>query len=168
MLELRLTADVKRIAAMREALARECERSQVGPQHAAEVTLVVEQLVGPPEARGAMRSRLRTRASGDVFLVVTVQSDATMLMVRDTRPENGGLGEHRQRLLEEHTSSWSTMSGRDGRTVWAEIARPVAAPAPRREETRPARPSEVAADPGRRQPIATSPRRTAPRVPTRA
>jgi hypothetical protein len=129
MLELRLTADEKKIAAMHLAVERECERSKTGPDHVARVALIVEQLVGVPEPRGRGRGRSRrARTPGDVFVIVTVQSDATMLIVRDTRPEHGGLGERRQQVLEDHTSSWSTMSGPDGRTVWAEIPRTVAVP----------------------------------------
>ena len=58
-----------------------------------------------------------------MLVIVTVQSDATMLMLRDPRPERPELGERRARVLQEHTSRWSTMCGRDGRTIWAEIAR---------------------------------------------
>jgi hypothetical protein len=161
MLELRLTADVKRIAAMRDAIRRECERSKAGPEHAEAVAYVVEQLVGVPESRSGTRSRVWSRRSGDVFVVVTVQSDATMLMIRDTRPERSCLDETRDRLLEEHTSHWSTMSGRDGRTVWAEVARVVATPpvqpAPSVQSGRPPRP-DVSTAPARRvaPPVATN------------
>jgi hypothetical protein len=165
MLELRLTADEKKIAAMHLAIERECERSKTGPDHAARVALVVAQLVGVPEPRGRGRGR-RVRTPGDVFVIVTVQSDATMLIVRDTRPEHGGLGERRQGLLEEHTSSWSTMSGTDGRTVWAEIARTVAAPQPRREVAGPIR-TAVVREPAR-QVTSTPAPRTSPSVATSA
>src|SRR5882757_9532442 len=120
MLELRLIADAKRLASMRDAVSRECERAKAAPEHAARVALVIEQLIGAPEQPGGRR--LRRRVSGEVFVLVTVQSDATMLLVRDPRAENDGLGERRRQLLQEHASRWSTMSGRDGRTVWAEIA----------------------------------------------
>ena len=56
-------------------------------------------------------------------MIVTVQSDATMLMVRDPRRRTPSSATPRQRMLQEHTTRWSTMSGRDGRTIWAEIAR---------------------------------------------
>ena len=127
MIELRLTADVKRIASMRDAIRRECERAQTGVEHAEMVAFVAEHLVG-----GYGRERKRAgRRSSEVLMIVTVQSDATMLMVRDPRPPQAELGESRQRMLTEHTTRWSTMSGRDGRTVWAEIARkPGAAPEP--------------------------------------
>ncbi|MEA2147066.1 MAG: hypothetical protein QOG59_2653, partial [Solirubrobacteraceae bacterium] len=161
MLELRLTADEKKIAAMHLAIERECERSKTGPDHVARVALIVEQLVGVPEPRGRGRSR-RARTPGDVFVIVTVQSDATMLIVRDTRPEHGGLGQRRQQVLEDHTSSWSTMSGPDGRTVWAEIARAVAAPQPRRDgAARPTRNADVR-EPAPQAISPPSPRRTSP------
>src|SRR4051794_3227331 len=108
MLELYLTADPKRLASMRDAVARECGRARLAPEHAAVVALVTEQLVG-------------SRRSSEVFVLVTVQSDATMLMVRDPRPQHAELGADRHRLLERYTSRWSTISGRDGRTIWAEI-----------------------------------------------
>jgi len=127
MLELRLVADAKRMAAMRDAIGRECERTKAGTDHAAEIALVIEQLVDaddPLPGRRALRSR-----RAEVFVIVTVQSDATMLMVRDTRREHNGLGDRRQRVLQEHTTGWSTMAGPDGRTVWAEIARTRTTPA---------------------------------------
>jgi hypothetical protein len=117
MLELRLTADPKRMASMRDAVARECGRVDVGPEHAAVVALVAEQLIGG-ESDGRRSGR-----SPEVFVLITVQSDATMLMVRDPRPERAELGDRRHRLLEQYTTRWSTMSGRDGRTIWAEIER---------------------------------------------
>jgi hypothetical protein len=163
MLELRLTADEKKIAAMHLAIERECERSKTGPDHAARVALLVAQLVGAPEPRGRGR---RVRTPGDVFVIVTVQSDATMLIVRDTRPEHGGLGASRQGVLQEHTSSWSTMSGPDGRTIWAEISRTVPAPPLRPDRARPILSAEV------REPAAPAisppPRHTSPSVATRA
>ncbi len=165
MLELRLSADVKRVAAMRDAIERECERTRAGGEHAGRVILVVEQLVGAPEARGRRGRRLRTL--GDVFVIVTVQSDETMLIVRDTRPETDGLGERRRRVLEEHTSNWSTMSGRDGRTVWAEISRAPAVPAPR-PDARPIRTVDFC-EPAEHQAISpASSRRKRPPVATRA
>jgi hypothetical protein len=156
MLELRLTLDGKRLAAMRDAIVRECERSKAGAEHGAAVVRVVEQLVGASEPRRG-RPR-RVRGACDVFVIVTVQSDATMLIVRDARPELGGLGERRQQVLEEHTSSWSTMSGRDGRTIWAEIPRVVATRAPSDEESRPVPPTDIRESVALRreaQPVAT-------------
>jgi hypothetical protein len=130
MLELRLTADPKRIASMRELVRRECDRSKAGADHADDVALVIEQLVDADEAQSGRRG-FRARRRGDVFVVVTVQSDETWLMLRDTREEHGGLGERRRLVLEGHTSSWSTIVGPDGRTVWAEVPRaPRPEPAP--------------------------------------
>ena len=134
MLELRLTADAKRIASMRDAIGRECRRVHAGTEHAETVALITEQLVNGDDG-GGTRTRARARGrgrsgagSGEVFVLVTVQSDATMLMVRDPRPECPELGDRRRELLEEYTSRWSTMSGRDGRTIWAEISRLRCAP----------------------------------------
>ena len=123
MLELRLTTDPKRMASMREAVERECARANVGSGHAAVVALVTEQLVAG-ESGGKRRGR-SGRAS-EVFVLVTVQSDATMLMVRDAQPGNAELGERRHGVLEQYTTRWSTMSGRDGRTIWAEVDRDAA------------------------------------------
>jgi hypothetical protein len=114
MLELRLTADAKRIASMRAAIGRECRLSNVGAEHAEMVALLAEQLL--------------TGRRSEVLVVVTVQSDATLLMVRDTRPDNAQLGARRQDLLNGCTTRWSTMSGSDGRTIWAEISRPLGLP----------------------------------------
>ena len=136
MLELRLRADAKRIASMRDAISRECRRASVDPEHAYKVALVAEQLVLPNDDNGA---RARRGRAPEVLVLVTVQSGETMLMVRELRGERGELGARRQRVLEEHTSRWSTVSAADGRTIWAELARsaarkpapaaPVAAPA---------------------------------------
>jgi hypothetical protein len=124
MLELRLTADAKRVTAMRKAISRECRRSNVGPEHAETVAFVAEQLVG--EDDGARRRGRRAERPSEVLVIVTVQSDATMLMVRVARPAHTELGDRRERVLQSHTSRWSTMSGRDGRTIWAEITRTAA------------------------------------------
>ena len=59
-------------------------------------------------------------------MLVTVQSDATMLMVRDAQPGTAELGDRRNHVLEQYTTRWSTISGRDGRTIWAEIDRDAA------------------------------------------
>ena len=121
MLELRFIADARRIAAMRDSIARECSRLNVGAEHSETVAFVAEHLVGGGEkthragGTGARRSK--------VLVIVTVQSDATMLMVREAAPVPAELGDARQLLLEAYASRWSTMSGADGRTVWAEIAR---------------------------------------------
>jgi hypothetical protein len=123
MLELRVTADVKRIASMRDAIRRECERAQTGVEHAEMVAYVAERLVGSPG-----RTRVGRRPP-EMLIIVTVQSDATMLMVREPRPAQSELGAERQCMLAHHTTRWSTMSGRDGRTIWAEIAR-TAGPVP--------------------------------------
>ena len=61
MLELRLTADAKRIASMREAIGRECMRMKADAQHAEVVALVVEQLVVDPVEKGARPSRAGRR-----------------------------------------------------------------------------------------------------------
>src|SRR3954447_11084238 len=119
MLELRLNADAKRIASMCDAVLRECARLKTGEDHADVVSLVVAQLV-----TGDDHKPVRGRAS-DVLVIVTVQSDATMVMVRDARPAQLELGESRDAVLKRYTTRWSTMSGRDGRTIWAEVCRSV-------------------------------------------
>jgi hypothetical protein len=128
MLELRLT-DAKRITSMGEAIRRECRRVNAGPQHADTLVFVAEQLVGEDD-RGRARGRRAERAS-EVLVIVNVQSDATMLMVRHARPAPRELGDRREWLLQEYATRWSTMSGGDGRTIWAEISPTrVAEPAP--------------------------------------
>ncbi|MCU1466205.1 MAG: hypothetical protein JWM72_2133 [Actinomycetia bacterium] len=119
MLELRLNADAKRIAAMRASVAHECRRANVDDEHAALVGTVVERLIVGERADSGKRSH-----RSEVFVVVTVQSDATMLMVRDRGLPDSDLDEYRRRLLDVHTVCWSTVSGADGRTIWAEIPRP--------------------------------------------
>ncbi len=113
MLELRLIADAKQIASMRDVIRRECERVNAGPDHAEMVGSVAEELVARPRRGRAPK----------VFVIVTVQSDATMLMVREPEPDCAELSDRRRRVLEECTERWTTMCGRDGRTIWAEIAR---------------------------------------------
>jgi hypothetical protein len=139
MLELRLNADAKRLAAMHASVAQECRRSKVDDEHAALVGTVVERLiVGEPVDSGKRGRR------SEVFVVVTVQSDATMLMVRDRGLPDADLDDYRRRLLDGHTVCWSTISGADGRTIWAEISRttPVASePIPAVEPAPPAAPS---------------------------
>jgi hypothetical protein len=126
MLEFRLVADAKRIAALRGAIRRECGRAGAGAEHADTVVLVAEHLVAAEGdvREGDVRPSVRRggRAS-EVLVIVSVQSDATMLMVRDARPELAELGDRRQAVLKACTERWSTISGRDGRTIWAEIAR---------------------------------------------
>jgi hypothetical protein len=123
MLELRLTADAKRIASMRDAIRRECARAKVGPEHVETIVFVAEQLaLGDRDGDDGRGKRRRERRS-ELFVILTVQSDATMLMVRDAKPHLRELGPNRLQLLHDYTSSWSTMSGRDGRTIWAEIPR---------------------------------------------
>ncbi len=151
MLELRLLPDAKRLVALRASIAQECSRSKVDAAHTGVVTSITEQLILGAAAPAARRGR-----RAEVFVVVTVQSDSTMLMVRDTKPLSAELDEFRQALLDERTASWSTISGTEGRTIWAEIPRgpaetapasPVAAeptPAPERT-TEPAATAEVPA-----------------------
>jgi hypothetical protein len=120
MLELRLTADVKRVTAMRKAISQ-CRRANVGPEHAEMVAFVAEQLVDGDD--GPRRRGRRAERPSVVLVIVTVQSDAIMLMVRVARPAHTELGDRRERVLQSHASRRSTMSGRDGRTIWAEITR---------------------------------------------
>jgi hypothetical protein len=48
-----------------------------------------------------------------------------MLLVRDPRTERDELGDRRHTALDALATRWSTMSGVDGRTIWAEIPRAV-------------------------------------------
>jgi hypothetical protein len=48
-----------------------------------------------------------------------------MLLVRDPRATRDELGDRRHTALEAWATRWSTMSGVDGRTIWAEIPRSV-------------------------------------------
>jgi hypothetical protein len=123
MLELRLTADAKRIAAMSAAIRRECRRARAEPEHAASLVLVAERLLGTDDEAGRRR---RGERHSEVLVVVTVQSDATMLMVRELRPGRAPLGAQRRDLLDAHATRWSTVCGREGRTVWVEIPRATA------------------------------------------
>jgi len=108
MLEIRLPADARRIAAMGDAIRRECRRAGAEVEHGDAVAHVAEELV---------------RGASDVLVVLTVQSDATLLMVRDARPQHAELGDRRHQLLQRSTARWSTICGRDGRTIWVEITR---------------------------------------------
>ncbi len=114
MLELRLKADRKRIGAMRAAITRECRRANTGAAHGEAVAQLAAELVtGDGEAGSGRR----------VLVVVTVQSDVTILMVRETGVVTRALGPERERLLASLTTCWSTISGCDDRTIWAEVAR---------------------------------------------
>ena len=122
MLELRLTADAKRMAALRSAIADECRRCKADPEHAVTLALVAERLI-VNDAEAGTRAR-----RSDVFVIVTVQSDTTMMMVRVAKPVRRDLDCERLRLLDTHTVRWSTISSIDGRTVWAEIPRAARTP----------------------------------------
>jgi hypothetical protein len=126
MLELRVVVGARQLACMREAIARECRRAGADDEHVERVCALASDLIAAhtpvePERRFARRD-------GPVLVVVTAQSDATMLLVRDPRVARDDLGEHRHSALHEVTSRWSTMSGADGRTIWAEIPRVAVAP----------------------------------------
>jgi hypothetical protein len=104
---------------MREAIARECRRARADDDHVERVCALASDLI--PTA--ASNERLFARRDGPVLVVVTAQSDATMLLVRDSRVARDDLGARRHAALHELTSRWSTMSGVDGRTIWAEVPR---------------------------------------------
>jgi len=110
MLELRLATDPKRITAMRASVARECRRATSDTTHADAVAFLAAELLS---------ERSRTEA----LVVVTTHSDVTTLMVRMSGADRGALDARRRTLLESLTTRWSTMSGRDGRTILAEIPR---------------------------------------------
>lgn len=125
MLELRVVIGTRQLASLRAAIVDECRRAGADEDHTERVCALAAQLIAgegiaPPPRRLARRD-------GAVLVVVTVQSDATMLLVRDPRAARDELGDHRLRALQESACRWSTMSGADGRTIWAEVARePVA------------------------------------------
>lgn len=107
---------------MRDAIRRECARSTIDPEHAETIVFVAEQLALGDRDDGRRGNRRERRS--ELFVILTVQSDEALLMVREAQPRLPELGPQRLQLLADYTSSWSTMSGRDGRTIWAEIPRP--------------------------------------------
>jgi hypothetical protein len=123
MLELRVVVGARQLACMREAIARECRRVRADDEHVERVCELARELITNDDASPSARSFLRR--DGPVLVLVTVQSDATMLLVRDPRAARDELGDRRHNVLEASTSRWSTMSGVDGRTIWAEIPRGV-------------------------------------------
>ena len=127
MLELRLNAEPKRIAAMRVAIARACRRRTNDAAHADLVSSFVATL--------ATEQSSSTRQS--LLVIVTEHTDVTSVMMRFTPPADYGLTPNVRRLLERTTSRWTTMSGRDARTILAEIpvAPTVAEPVPLRLTT---------------------------------
>ncbi len=143
MLELRLTVDAKRLASMREAVTQECLRANVDTAHAHRVAFLAELLIDHGASREARHGRRRLRARRpEALVIVTVQSDATMLMVRETTPRPTDLGPLREQLLEAFTARWSTMAGLDGRTIWAEVTR-AAGPAVEPSTASPASPASA-------------------------
>src|SRR5262249_20426916 len=122
MLELRVVVGARQLACMREAIARECRLARADDDHVERVCaltsdLIVNAPVAPPRPFG--------RRDPHVLVLVTAQSDATMLLVRDARSARDELGDRRHTALETSATRWSTMSGIDGRTIWAEIPRVV-------------------------------------------
>src|SRR5262245_58984604 len=124
MLELRVVVGARQLACMREAIVRECRRADADDEHTERVCTLAAELITPDAPAAARRFARRDRA---VLVVVTVQSDSTMLLVRDPRAPRDELGERRQSALHHLTARWSTMSGVDGRTIWAEVPRAVVA-----------------------------------------
>src|SRR5256885_15636291 len=123
MLELRLPADTKRIAAMVAAIRSECLRAQSPLAHADAVARVAAALVGgDSDASTGGRGRRRERAQEGLG-IVTGPSGATLLMVRGTRPADGDLGAGRRRPLDPPTLRGSAAAGRGGRTLWGQGAR---------------------------------------------
>ena len=123
MLELRVVVGARQLACMREAIARECRRVRADDDHVERVCELACELITKNEALTTARSFVRR--DSPVLVLVTVQSDATMLLVRDPRAGRDELGESRHNALDTSASRWSTMSGADGRTIWAEIPREV-------------------------------------------
>jgi hypothetical protein len=126
MLELRVVVGERQLACMREAIARECVRAGADGEHVARVCKLACDLIvtDAPDAQ----ARRFVRRDRPVLVVVTVQSDATMLLVRDPRATRDELGDRRHTTLASLSSRWSTMSGIDGRTIWAEVSRSAAVP----------------------------------------
>jgi hypothetical protein len=126
MLELRVVVGARQLAGLREAIARECRRARADDDHVDRVCALATDLIQAHEPDAS--TRRFARRDGPVLIVVTAQSDATMLLVRDPRAMRDDLGERRHTALHELTSRWSTMSGSDGRTIWAEVPRIAVAP----------------------------------------
>jgi hypothetical protein len=123
-LELRVVVRARQLACMREAIARECRRARADDDHVERVCALACDLITTDPVAPA---RHFTRRDDQVLVLVTAQSDATMLMVRDLRTARDELGHRRQTALRESACRWSTMSGVDGRTIWAEIPRTLVA-----------------------------------------
>jgi hypothetical protein len=123
MLELRVVVGARQLACMREAIARECRCARADDDHVERVCALTCELIAKDAPIAAARSFVRR--DGPVLVLVTVHSDSTMLLVRDPRSAREELGARRHNALEASTSRWSTMSGVDGRTIWAEIPRAV-------------------------------------------
>jgi hypothetical protein len=121
MLELRVVGGARQLACMREAIARECRRGRADDDHVERVCALACELIAKDVPISAARPLVRRERP--VLVLVTVHSDATMLLVRDSRAARDDLGDRRHSALEASTSRWSTMSGVDGRTIWAEIPR---------------------------------------------
>jgi hypothetical protein len=125
MLELRVVVGARQIAGMRDAIARECRLARADDDHVERVcALASDLIVNAPIAD----PRSLSRRNHHVLVLVTAQSDATMLLVRDPRAARDQLGDHRHTALATSAARWSTMSGVDGRTIWAEIPRAVVRP----------------------------------------
>jgi hypothetical protein len=126
MLELRVVVGARQIACLREAIARECARAGADAEHVEHVCTLACELI-TTDAHDAQSPRF-ARRERPVLIVVTVQSDATMLLVRDPRATRDELGDRRHTALEAASPRWSTMSGIDGRTIWAEVPRSASVP----------------------------------------
>ena len=123
MLELRVVVGARQRASLRDAIGRECRRADAAEEHVERVCAVAVELI--TDDVSAPRFRRRDKS---VLVVVTAHSDSTMLLVRDPAATRGELGERRYALLQESAARWSTMSGIDGRTIWAEIPRAAVSP----------------------------------------
>jgi hypothetical protein len=125
MLELRVVVGARQLACMRDAIARECRRARADDDHAERVCALAGELITGDATVAQMRRFVRR--DGPVLVVVTVQSDSSMLLVRDPRAARDELGDRRHTALRELASRWSTMSGIGGRTIWAEVPRALVA-----------------------------------------
>lgn len=123
MLELRVVVGARQVASLRDAIARECRRAEATDEHVERVCTIAVELI--TDEVSAPRFG---RGDKSVLVVVTVHSDSTMLLVRDAAATRGELGERRYALLQQSAARWSTMSGIDGRTIWAEIPRVAVSP----------------------------------------